>query len=157
MDTETQFECVTQTKAPIKNVEWMFKNQSFEGNSLSLNLTRSDFNQELECVVENTWNGLLIGRYEAKETIKFDMDPIIVQFHRLRENNYEFTVESRPIPHYVRISTEDECNDTCIMYTLKQGKYVRDQSPFLNGPSYVNDVIIEQVKEPMVQIGRAHV
>ena len=54
---EAQFECISNTTAPLEKYQWYFRNRLISSNrNLRLNLTRTDFNESVKCVIQKLIN-----------------------------------------------------------------------------------------------------
>ena len=107
-------------------------------------MTRSDFNGSLTCIVDKKLNPReKIGVVTASKHLVMEMNPIILDILKIRENNFEIQVESWPMPSFVRLSLKENCDSNCIIYKWVQNKYVLDTSPYNSGKSFIEEVTIK--------------
>jgi hypothetical protein len=152
---EAQFECASQTKAPVEEYQWFFKESplpprltTLGGKRLRYNLTREDFNQSLKCVITKKIDAENpLGTFVAVQDMVMNLNPVFLEIHRRKEANYEVLLESWPMPSFVRISSVEMCDKQCIIYRLADdGKYVMDKSPSSVLPKdadLVRDVVVK--------------
>lgn len=143
---EAQFECVSSTEAPLEKYQWYFRNRSVStSRNLRLNLTRKDFNESVKCVIQKMFNTThhVVNSVAQKDLI-LNMTPKVIDMRRLKDGNYEITVESWPMPKFVRVSSVEGCDNQCVIYKLVKGKYMMDKSPYLKPEdNFVQEIVLK--------------
>jgi len=143
---EAQFECISNTTAPLEKYQWYFRNRLISSNrNLRLNLTRTDFNESVKCVIQKLINATHpIGQSVAQKDLILKMTPKVIDMRRQKDGNYEITVESWPMPRFVRVSSVEECNNQCVIYKLVKDKYMMDKSPYLKPEdNFVREIVLK--------------
>lgn len=146
---EVAFQCSAATKAPLKTYQWYFNGTALaskeSSDKITLKLTRQNFNATLKCLVELDINkDQHIGSISTTEKLIFQMNPVILDILKIKEDNYQIETESWPMPSFVRISIVEGCNNDCVIYKLVNGKYEIDTSPYMKDQSsFVKDVVIQ--------------
>jgi hypothetical protein len=113
-------------------------------DSLSLNLSRLDFNKTLKCTVTES-DGQITHAASSQMTLVLFMDPVIKDVLKITDDNFELEVESWPVINFVRISPVQDCANDCVIFACQQEeKCVLNTSPYLNKPSYVQEVTLQR-------------